>query len=124
MEYIFGTVRRKGVDYENVKTVGSIHSNLKGRCTVRREYPDRTVEDNFTVTDRYFTAEDSEGNCYDWYLIEGHNRDTDTFSPQKPEIDDRAQTMELNLTDTEIYVMEVEQSLTDLEIEVMELKGE
>lgn len=88
MEYIFGTVRRYGKPVETVKTVGDKHSDLSGRVTVKREYPDRIIEDSFTIVDKYESKE-SNGKCYDWYFIESHYRDTDRFMPQKEDIDSK-----------------------------------
>lgn len=87
MEYVFGTVQRGDGIKECLKTVGSEHTDLTGRVVVQRDYPDRKVEDVFTVAEHIDSADDPEGKCYDWYIIDAHNRDTDMFSPVKDEID-------------------------------------
>lgn len=72
MEYIFGNDCSNLT--ENLKTVGDEHSNLEGFCEVVREYPDCTITDSFSVVEKTKSDEDSEGNCYDWYIISNHNR--------------------------------------------------
>lgn len=69
MDYIFGQ--------DTLKTVGDSHSGLSGFCSIIREYPDQNITDNFTVVDKIKSDEDSEGKCYDWYLIKEHYRYTD-----------------------------------------------
>ena len=59
---------------------------MSGFQTVERKYPDMTVTDTFRVVEKYKSDEDGEGNCYDWYEIDRHSRDTDRFLPQKDEI--------------------------------------
>lgn len=87
MEYIFGPIRKEGRDFERLETIGERHTDLSGRVIIRREFPDRIIEDVFSITEHYDTKEDAEGNCYDYYLIEAHYRDTDRFTPQRHEID-------------------------------------
>lgn len=115
MEYVFGVVQRYGdVEREIVRTKGDRHSDLAGRQVVEREYGDRFVTDTFYVTGKYHSAEDAEGNCYDWYYISDHNRDTDRFEPQKEEMlvqNDEARAMivdhEYRMTLIELGIMEV-----------------
>ena len=52
------------------------------------EYPDQTITDNFRIAKKTGSAEDDEGNCYDWYEIDHHSRYTDKFSPVRKEIED------------------------------------
>lgn len=102
MEYVFGSIRRRGRIVENVKTVGESHSNLKGRLTVKREYPDCIIEDSFSVVDHYLTAEDSSGKCYDFYEIEGHYRMIDRFTPQKEDIEAKIEFVAM-MSDIDIF---------------------
>ena len=78
MEYVFGTVQRGCKELECLKTIGDEHSALHGRVVIRREYPDRVIEDAFSIVEHYSSAEDVDGRCYDWYVIDNHSRDTDT----------------------------------------------
>lgn len=41
---------------------------------MKQEYPDQNVIDTFRIVRKYDSQEDAEGNCYDWYEIENHNR--------------------------------------------------
>lgn len=102
MEYIFGSIRKNNRVIETVKTVGDKHTDLKGRLTVKREYPDMTIVDTFTVIDHYNTSEDSEGNCYDFYTIEAHYRDTDRFMPQKEDIESKIEFIAM-MSDIDIF---------------------
>ena len=77
MEYIFGNKQHGGVNVETLKTVDSEHSNLSGNIQIIREYPDCTITDSCCIMERYHTAEDEEGNCYDWYIISNHWRNID-----------------------------------------------
>ena len=75
MEYIFGRDARTGC--ETVRTKGAEHSTLTGFCETVREYPDCTITDSFFVCGHIRNAEDEEGNMYDWYNIDRHNREID-----------------------------------------------
>lgn len=75
MEYIFGS---------DLKTVGDVHTDLKGHQLTQRTYDDTVITDTFDVVKKYHSAEDSEGNCYDWYYITNHTQKID-FSPKKTE---------------------------------------
>lgn len=87
MEYIFGTVQRyDGVEREILKTKDIEHTNLIGRQITERDFSDRHITETFEIQEKYFSAEDAEGNCYDWYYITNHNRDTDRYEPQKDKI--------------------------------------
>lgn len=81
MDYIFGVVDRNGVTVENLKTVGEAHSDLDGFVQTVREYSDSIITDRFRVVEKYRSDEDTEGNCYDWYVIAEHYRYEDKFTP-------------------------------------------
>lgn len=123
MEYIFGTVWHDGVERENLKTVGDHHTDLKGLQSIGKTYPDRIEQNTFEVVEKYLSKEDPEGKCYDWYIITGHSRDTDTFVPAREAISERAEVTEQELTDLEITQIEDEQMLTDHDIAIMELQA-
>ena len=90
MEYIFGSNDFTGE--EVLKTIGAEHSDLSGFQQTVREYPDCTITDSFFVVRKHHSAEDSEGNCYDWYTIDKHNRIIDRTPPLK---ETEALTLEL-----------------------------
>jgi len=73
MEYVFGT---KG-EMEVLKVKGDAHTDLTGFQQVERVYPDQTITDTFRVVRKLDSQEDGEGNCYDWYEIDRHNRTVD-----------------------------------------------
>ena len=81
MDYIFGVVDRNGVTVENLKTVGEAHSDLDGFVQTVREYSDSIITDRFRVVEKYRSDEDTEDNCYDWYVIAEHYRYEDKFTP-------------------------------------------
>lgn len=110
-EYVFGTEE----DREILKTKGIEHSDIVGFHELVREYPDQIIVDRFRVVDKINTAEDSEGNCYDWYEICDHYRDSDKF------MGDICKT-EQEITDMDIVAMEMGDALTDAEIAIMELE--
>ena len=77
MEYVFGT---KG-DVEILKVKGDTHTNLTGFHQIERAYPDQTITDSFRIVRKLDSQEDGEGNCYDWYEIDRHNRIVDRSGP-------------------------------------------
>ncbi len=77
MEYVFGT---EG-EIEVLKTKGDSHTDLTGYQEVVREYPGEKITDNFRVVRKIDSTEDGEGNCYDWYEIDRHRRETDRTGP-------------------------------------------
>ena len=66
MEYVFGT---QG-EIEVLKTKGDSHTDLTGFHQIEQTFPDQTITDNFRVVRKIESAEDVEGNCYDWYEID------------------------------------------------------
>ena len=81
MEYIFGTAVINGETIENVKTVGAEHTDFLGYTQLQRSYTDCNITDSFNALRKYGSDEDSEGNCYDWYIIDQHYRNVD-YSPK------------------------------------------
>jgi len=73
MDYIYGT----NGDSEILKTVGKQHTDYSGFLTSVREYDDGKIVDLCKIVDHYDSAEDVEGNCYDFYTISDHNRHID-----------------------------------------------
>lgn len=84
MEYIFGSNDATGE--EILKTVGEEHTELSGFQQTVREYPDCTITDSFHVVQKTKSADDG-GKCYDWYLIDRHNRVIDKVKPVKENLD-------------------------------------
>lgn len=77
MEYIFGTSTRTGETIENLKTVGTEHTNLSGFISTVREFEDGSkIEDRCRIIKKY-ASKDTGGKCYDWYLIDSHYRVVD-----------------------------------------------
>ena len=111
MEYIYGSVQRNGETVENLKTVGEVHSDLSGKVETRREYPDSTIVDSCIIKEKYHSAKDVAGNCYDWYAISGHYRYVD-----------KGAEMELaqqSITELELNDIEQGQAITDLELQIL-----
>ena len=90
MEYTFGKNEQK--QSEVLRTKGDTHTDMSGFCEIVREYQDCTITDSFFVVRKYHSDEDAEGNCYDWYIIDKHNRIIDRTPPLK---EDNALTLEL-----------------------------
>ena len=72
-EYVFGT----NGNAEVLKIKGPAHTDLTGYQQVVREYPGETVTDSFRIVRKLDSQEDPAGNCYDWYEIDRHYRNTD-----------------------------------------------
>lgn len=79
--YIYGTVRVNGELVENLKTKGPTHTDLSGYINSVQEYKDSVVTDRCLIVEKYRSAEDEEGNCYDWYVIDKHYRIVDKSGP-------------------------------------------
>lgn len=87
MDYIYGISTRNGVLCENLKTVGTEHSNLSGYISTVRDFSDGTkIEDRCLIVEKY-ASKQVNGICYDWYRIKDHYRDTDTTQKAKAEVD-------------------------------------
>lgn len=84
MKYIFGTDKNN----EILKTKGDSHSDLMGWQEIKRDYPGETITDRFRVVRKTKSAEDPEGNCYDWYIITAHYRVIDK-SPALKQAEER-----------------------------------
>lgn len=118
MEYIFGTIRRKGQLIDSLKTVGDMHTDLTGHNQIIQEYSDCIITDTFDVKEHYLSKKDASGKCYDWYSLENHNRDIDRYTPNIPKVVGRITDTENALCEaTEIY----DGSISDLENAICEL---
>ena len=73
MEYVFGT---QG-EIEVLKIKGGDHTDLTGYQQIVQKFPGEEITDNFRVVRKIRSTEDEEGNCYDWYEIDHHNRTVD-----------------------------------------------
>ena len=77
MEYTFGIIFKKGQEHRVLKTIDNKHTELTGTFSVTKEYDDTVISDTCDILNKYYSAEDVEGNCYDWYEISNHNRKID-----------------------------------------------
>ena len=77
MDYVFGT---EG-EIEVLKIKGDAHTDLTGYQQTVQEFPGEKITDNFRVVRKLNSAEDGEGNCYDWYEIDRHYREIDRTGP-------------------------------------------
>lgn len=111
MEYVFDTKD----DREILRTKNGSHTDLSGYHELVREFSDQTITDRFRIVEKYNTAEDDEGNCYDWYVIDEHYRFSDKFSS-------RIIDTEQEITDLMLENIEQGQSMTDMELAIMELQ--
>jgi len=75
VEYVFGADGYSGV--EILRTKGDEHTDFVGFAETVQEYDDSTITDTFHVVRKTKSDEDDEGNCYDWYEIDHHNRVVD-----------------------------------------------
>lgn len=93
--YIYGTVRVNGDLLENLKTKGPTHTDLSGYINSVQEYKDSVVTDRCLIVEKYRSAEDDEGNCYDWYVIDKHYCYVDTASPVMEDIKETKKATEI-----------------------------
>ena len=70
MEYIIGesTVNRKPV--LQLKTIGDEHTDLSGKITFAQELTASRIDYSCKIKEHYYSTEDIEGKCYDYYIIE------------------------------------------------------
>lgn len=116
MEYVFGSVRRNGVEVETVKTVGETHSDLTGVVSVTQKYADSHITDNFTVVEKYRSENGADDKCYDWYVISGHYRYEDRFTPG-------IAATEQEITEHDLSLIEAQQEITELDLRILELES-
>lgn len=100
MDYIFGTNR---AGEETLKTKGSEHSAFAGFCQTVRKYDDCIITDSFFAKYKYKSSEDAEGNCYDWYIIDKHNRNTNFM----PKVESILQSYKSQLAQTDDALIEL-----------------
>ena len=94
MKYIFGLTKQ---GMENLKTIGE-RTNYSGEIQLVTEYDDAVITDSCEIVSKYYSAEDSEGTCYDWYEVKNHNRTIECR-----EFEETASVMMLmDETDTEV----------------------
>ena len=115
MEYIFGTVQRGGVNVDNLKTVGTEHSDLSGKVNVVKKYNDNEITEVCDIVEKYHSAE-SEGVCYDWYYIKNYFRVEDKFTPG-------IVATEQEITDHDLAIIEAEQEITELDLKIWEIEN-
>jgi hypothetical protein len=82
MEYIYGTDGLK----ENLKTIGSEHTDLAGRLETKQEYDDCVITDTCIIVDHYKSDKDKEGKSYDWYHISDHVKSVDFSKKFEPRV--------------------------------------
>lgn len=117
MEYVFGTVFREGTEVKNLKTVGDEHTDLKGFCHIERHYSDNIIVDEFRVVEKYQTDE-TDDKYLDWYVIDGHMRTIDRFTPKQEEIEtgiaDSQDAICILSEDIEARIAEIEDALCEI----------
>lgn len=115
MEYVFGT---EG-ELEVLKTKGREHTRLTGFQETRREYSDCIITDSYRIAEYIGGAEDAEGNCYDWYVIDRHYRTVDKATVAVDAATRRISDLEDALCDADAATAEwretVENALCDLD---------
>lgn len=89
MEYTFGSRTNGKLTECTLRTKGDSHTDLRGRVEVVRAYNDAKIYDSFTVRDKYASKEDTEGNCYDWYIVADHSRYVDRYEPGIVKVEER-----------------------------------
>lgn len=121
MEYVFGYLKIKGNLEQVLKTVGESPSNLSGNNQIQRKYSDSIITDEFKVREKYLSKVDTEGRCYDWYIIDDHSRYIDYFTPLKEQI-------KTDITDSQNALCDLsadlEEMLVDIENALCELTEE
>jgi len=123
MEYTFGKRIQGNITTEMVKTKDTKHSDLKGSITIERRYPDNIITDVFDVRSKYLSKEDSEGNCYDWYIIDNHYRYMDKYSPDKDHIEEMTTENSDGVLDVASLADENNEAITDLADYIAEIES-
>ena len=123
MEYTFGNRIQGNIVTEMVKTKDTKHSDLKGSITIERKYPDNIITDVFDVRSKYLSKEDSEGNCYDWYIIDNHYRYMDKYSPDKDHIEEMTTENSDGVLDVASLADENNEAITDLADYIAEIES-
>lgn len=119
MEHVFGATKRNGSIIESLKTVGEHHSDYKDIITIKRSYSDCNITDTFEILEKY-RSDESEGLCYDWYLIDKHSRSLDYYTPDKGNIDTRFNADDDALVELAGLITETNDALVELANIMME----
>lgn len=104
---------------ESLRTKGNAHSNLdiiSGVQQIEQKYFDSDITDSFIVMERYRSAEDSEGNCYDWYVITSHNRYIDKYTPNIGAVKEEILSIQEQLLANEMAGVSDELGMTEDEL--------
>lgn len=75
MEYIFGKTTHRYEDVMMLKTKGMKHTKLTGLVEHLEEFADSTIKTSCRILKHLGSAEDAEGNCYDWYEIDQYKQE-------------------------------------------------
>ncbi len=115
MEYVFGHNHYTGV--ETLMTKGSEHTDLEGFQETFREFEDADVTDSFFVVEKTRSEEDDEGNCYDWYIVNQHNRHiqkTKHLEARTEEAYEATMDTQAGLLETYISTMDTQSALIEI----------
>lgn len=83
MEYVFGRAASHGVERMTLRTKGDKHTHLAGRFEFNEVYPDCVISNTCEIDEHYRSAEDGEGNCYDWYTIRNYESKVDLSETER-----------------------------------------
>lgn len=108
MEYVFGTK----LDKETLKVKSPYGTDLRGWQSIKRETDVDETTDDFRVIRKYKSETDVEGNHYDWYEIEQHNRVVDKSKSIQKKID----ALNEAEADTDALMVDHEMRLVELEL--------
>lgn len=111
MEYIFGTNEHDSC--EVLRTKGNIHTDFSGFTETTQEFQDSKITDFFYVVEHIKSDDDSEGNCYDWYVIDRHYRYVDKSAYLLELAEARNESMENALCEQDVSTDERVSALED-----------
>lgn len=114
MEYVIGSIQRGNLSHLILKTKGEEHTDLSGRLSLEQKRGSTVIRDTFVIMYKYQSVDSSDGFAYDYYYIKDHYREEDRS-------DEVRSSLEQQITDLEIELIEQDQALTDHDIEIMEL---
>lgn len=75
MEYIFGESTHQHADKLILRTKGTEHTQLTGVIEHLEEFADSTIKTSCRILEHLGSADDDEGNCYDWYEVDQYKQE-------------------------------------------------
>lgn len=86
MEYIFGESTHQHADKLILRTKGTEHTQLTGTIEHLEEFADSIIRTSCRILEHISSAEDDEGNCYDWYEVDQYKQEINLSDTEREKL--------------------------------------